>query len=60
MVDKGLRINCSSRPNLNYGKTWLYLKTQTQNYLKEKGNNTAAKEFSVDFALRIVLLADKF
>lgn len=28
--------------------------------LEGKGNNTTAKEFSVYFALRAVLLADKF
>jgi len=55
MVDEGLRIDCSSRPNLNYGKSWVYLKTKIQNYWKEKGNHTAAEEFSVDFALRTVL-----
>lgn len=41
-------------------KNSLYLKTKKSNHWKEKGNNTASKEFSVDFDLKTVLLADKF
>lgn len=58
MVDKGLRIKSSCR--LTYGKNIFYLKTKVYNHWKEKGNNTAAKDFSVEFALRTILLADKF
>lgn len=60
MVDKGLRIKSSSRLNFNYGKNMLYLKTKIYNHRKEKRDNTAAKDFSVEFASRTVLLADKF
>lgn len=59
MVDR-MRIKSSSTPNLNYGKNILYLKTKVYNYWKGKGNNTAAKDFIVEFALRTTLLADIF
>lgn len=59
MLDKGLRIKSSSSLSLNYGKNILYLNTKIYNHWKEKRNNTAAKDFSVEFALRTTLLAEK-